>query len=118
MIEHITQKKLKPTYTYLSAYVHNADLPAHTDRPECEYTVSFVINKNPTDLYWPIYIDKEKQKTKNAGRSKHTPSKSNCIEIDCNVGGLMVFCGTDHIHYREVLEGEFYHTLLLHYQII
>ena len=52
LIERITGKTLRPTYTYLSSYVNDADLPAHTDRPDCEFTVSFLVNK---DHDWPIY---------------------------------------------------------------
>ena len=63
LIEKITGKHLKPTYTYLSAYVKGADLPGHTDREDCEYTVSFVVDK-PDDSKWNIYIHKEIQPVK------------------------------------------------------
>ena len=34
LIEKIVGRKMEPTYTYISAYVKGADLPAHTDRPK------------------------------------------------------------------------------------
>ena len=114
LIEKILGKAVVPTYTYLSAYVEGADLPAHTDRADCEYTVSFLINK-PDNLTWPIYLHKVKQPIKHKGRSDFTPSKDECISVDCNAGGLMMFQGTDHIHFREQLPGEYYHIVLLHY---
>lgn len=117
LIEKIVGKSLQPTYTYLSAYVKDSDLPAHTDRPDCEYTVSFIINK-PENVRWPIYFHKEKQPVKNKGRYNWTPSKEECIEVDCNAGGLMMFQGTDHIHFREKLEYDFYYIVLLHYRTV
>jgi len=115
LIEKIVGKKLIPTYTYLSAYVKDSDLPAHTDRADCEYTVSFVINK-PEQSKWPIYLHKVKQPVKHKGRSDFTPPKEECIDVDCNAGGLMIFQGTDHIHFREGLSDDFYHIVLLHYR--
>jgi prolyl 4-hydroxylase len=114
LFEVILKKKLKPTYTYLSAYIKDADLPPHTDRPECEYTVSFIVDK-PDNAVWPIYIHKTKQEKKYVGGYKFTPPKEDCIEFDCDAGGLMMFCGTDHIHYREKLPVDYYNVLLLHY---
>jgi prolyl 4-hydroxylase len=114
LIERILKKKLKPTYTYLSAYIKDADLPPHTDRPECEYTVSFIVDK-PDNVNWPIYVHKTKQEEKYVGSYKFTPPKEECIEFDCDAGGLMMFCGTDHIHYREKLPFDYYNVLLLHY---
>ena len=117
LIERIVCKKLIPTYTYLSAYVKDSDLPAHTDRADCEYTVSFLINK-PKNSNWPIYLHKTKQHIKHKGRSDFTPPKEECIAVDCNAGGLMVFQGTDHIHFRENLLDDFYHIVLLHYKSV
>lgn len=116
LIRKITRKDVRPTYTYLSCYTKNSDLPAHTDQPDCEYTVSFIIEK-PENSSWPIYLDKKKQPTKFKGRSEYTPNKENCIACDCEPGGLMIFNGTDHIHYREPLEYDYYNVVLLHYRI-
>ena len=114
LIEKIVGGKLYPTYTYLSAYVKGSDLPAHTDRPDCEYTVSFIIDK-PKDSNWNIYVHKLKQPIKHQGRSLITPPKEECEAVDCDVGGLMLFQGIDHIHYREKSEYDYYNILLLHY---
>lgn len=117
LIEHIAKKRLKPTYTYLSCYKKGADLPAHTDRPECEFTISFMIDK-PEGSYWPIYVDKEKQPIKFKGRYRNYVNADhidNCIPVDCEANGLMMFCGTDHIHFREKLEHDYYYITLLHY---
>ena len=116
LIEKIIGCKLQPTYSYLSAYVKDSELPPHTDRPDCEYTVSFIVDK-PDDSTWPIYFHKVKQPVKGKGRYSYKPDKLECIECDCGANGLMIFNGRDHIHYREKLEAKFYNILLLHYKI-
>ena len=116
VIRHITKKPVKPTYTYLACYTKEADLPAHTDQADCEYTVSFIIDK-PDNANWPIYFDKTKQPIKNKGRYPFTPGKETCISCDCDAGGLMMFNGTDHIHYREACEYDYYNIVLLHYRV-
>lgn len=114
LIERIVGKSLKPTYTYLSAYVKGADLPQHTDRPDCEYTVSFVVDK-PEGSNWNIYVHKPQQPIKHKGRYDEKPPIEECEAVDCDAGGLMIFQGTDHIHFREKLEHDYYNVLLLHY---
>lgn len=120
LIEKITESKLIPTYTYFSGYVTGTNLPPHTDRPDCEYTVSLIIDK-PKNEKWPIYIDKEKQQVKHKGRYSDyniDDNINNCIAVDCEVGGLMCFQGTDHIHFRKNLEYSHYYVTLLHYKKI
>lgn len=114
LIEKIVGKPMKPTYTYLSAYVKGAELPPHTDRKDCEYTVSFIIEK-PKDCNWNIYLHTPQQPIKHKGRYDMKPPIDECIGVDCKSGGLMLFQGTDHIHFREPLEGDFYNIVLLHY---
>ena len=114
LIERITGTSMKPTYTYLSAYVKGADLPPHTDRPDCEYTVSFIVDK-PEGSNWNIYVHKPQQAVKHKGRYDEKPPLEECEAVDCEAGGLMLFQGTDHIHFREELEEDYYNVLLLHY---
>ncbi len=113
LIEKITNRKLKPTYTYLSAYIKDADLPAHTDRADCEYTVSFIVDK-PEGSNWNIYVHKLQQPVKHKGRCEKPPLEE-CEAVDCNAGGLMLFQGIDRTHFREKLEYDYYNILLLHY---
>lgn len=115
LIERIVDKKLRPTYTYLSAYIKDSDLPAHTDREDCEYTVSFLVSK---DTDWPIYLHKEKQKQKYKGRIGYNPDVKECECITSGENGIIMFCGTDHLHFREKFDGDIYDVLLLHYRCV
>lgn len=115
LIEKIVEEKVYPTYTYTSFYVKGTDLPPHTDRPECTYTVSFIVDK-PEGSNWNIYVDLKNQVRKNIGRCEPISSIEECLPVDCNENGLMIFCGEDHCHFREKLEYDYYNILLLHYR--
>ena len=99
-----------PTYTYLSCYIRDCELPAHTDRSDCEYTVSYVIDK-PVGSNWDIYVDMNKEPLKSRGRYRqyvNDERKPFCKKVDCGPGGLMMFNGIDHIHFREKLDADTY----------
>ena len=117
LVEKFTKKKLRPTYTYLSCYIKGSDLPAHGDNPNCEFTVSYLLDK-PKNSSWNIYFHKNKQKKHCGGRSSFTPNIDECIACDCNKGGLMCFKGQDHLHFRDTLKHDYYNLLLLHYVTI
>jgi hypothetical protein len=118
LIEHLVKKELVPTYTYLSCYIRDCELPAHTDRSDCEYTVSYIIDK-PDGINWNINVDMNKEPLKSRGRYRQYVNADhidNCKKVDCGPGGLMMFNGIDHIHFREKLDGDFYYIILLHYR--
>ena len=113
LIEKIVNKKLETTYTYLSSYLNGSSLPPHTDNLECQYTVSFLVGR---DKEWPIYWHKIKQDKKNGGRYYVIPDKDEYVKLNVTPGGIIVFEGTDHIHFRDSYNGKFYDVLLLHYK--
>jgi len=115
LVEHFTGEKLRPTYTYLSCYIKDCDLPAHTDQADCEYTCSYLLKK-PEGASWNIWCHKQKQPVKFKGRYNFTPPEKDAWGCDCQAGGLMCFNGTDHIHWRTKLEHEYYYIALLHYR--
>ena len=117
LVEKFTGKKLRPTYTYLSCYIKGSDLPAHGDNPNCEFTVSYLLDK-PENSSWNIYFHKKRQEKHCGGRSSFTPNIDECIACDCDKGGLMSFKGQDHLHFRDKLEHDYYNLLLLHYVTI
>jgi len=114
LINKLVGREMIPTYTYLSCYTKGTKLDPHTDREACEFTVSYIISK-PPGSNWNIYWHKETQNEKHGGRSEIKPSKEDCIACDCNENGLMMFSGTDHLHFREELEHDYYNIVLLHY---
>ena len=117
VISKIAGKKMKASYTYLSAYIKGCDLPLHTDRPECEFTCSYLIAKDDTGISWPIYVEKKTDRGSN-GRCKYTVTDEECITLECEENGLMMFKGAakgGHAHMRKKYEGDYAYYVLLHF---
>tara|TARA_Y100001980_G_C14408580_1_gene202822 strand:- start:195 stop:776 length:582 start_codon:yes stop_codon:yes gene_type:complete len=118
LVEKITGKKLRPTYTYVSFYVKGAELKAHLDKAECEYTCSLIIDK-PEGSKWNLYVhNKKTTREEYELNKKYTPDKNDCIGLDCDNNGFMILKGRNNLHFREILEYDYYNVLLLHYNVI
>lgn len=123
LISLIVGRRVKPTYTYFSGYVEGSVLPLHTDRADCEYTVSFLLERAPRGLAWPIYLERSVTPGLAPGPKRHMVSKAACmdsttdacIQLDCDENAFMIFKGRHHAHFREALVGNHSYTLLLHY---
>jgi hypothetical protein len=46
---------VKPSYCFLSMYKDNGICPLHIDRPQCRYTIDYLIRQDQTEP-WPIHI--------------------------------------------------------------
>jgi hypothetical protein len=56
----IAQTTLVPSYAYLAAYESGSELTTHTDREQCEYTVTLCVDATPeprAQSPWPIKLD-------------------------------------------------------------
>jgi hypothetical protein len=120
LIEKIVNRRIKPINTYLSSYVKGAELLPHIDRPDIPYTVSYLIDK-PKNCTWNINFHKkliaEKYKT-DGKRTKEKPPINECEILDFNIGSIMLFNGTNNIHFREKLNHDYYTVMLFHYSPI
>lgn len=59
-ISQVVRTLLKPSYTYTAVYHDSADLPAHTDREQCEYTLSMCVDclpEPPSAVRWPLILE-------------------------------------------------------------
>lgn len=48
-------EKVKPSYAFLSMYEPGGGCPLHVDRPQCRYTIDYLIQQEQTEP-WPICI--------------------------------------------------------------
>jgi hypothetical protein len=94
---------LEPSYTYVSIYQGGADLPEHTDRDACEYTLSLCFEASPEwpgQAPWPLFV--------------RTPSQ--VVALPLELGQAVLFRGRRLSHWREPLpEGHTYGSILFHY---
>lgn len=101
-IERIVGRPIKPSYVYVASYVSGARLDPHTDREQCEYTVSLLVDYTaPRDgpAGWPLHL--------HAGDD---------VSLAQRVGDCALFRGRDLPHWRNPLdEGCTSTSILLHY---
>lgn len=83
-IELVTGKKLLPTYSYARLYKNDNVLEKHSDRPECEISVTVQLGRSH-HYAWPIYM----------GGTR----------IDMAEGDGVVYKGCDIEHWRDKCDG-------------
>jgi hypothetical protein len=77
--------RIRPSYTFVCCYQGNATLSRHTDREECEFTLSLAVDSNPGPS-WPLKL--------------HTPTGTE--SISCRPGQAVLF-GRELPHSRDQL---------------
>ena len=92
-IEEIVGEALFPTYSYARIYWNGAYMKKHTDRPQCEVSVSLTISADTTP--WPLIF--------------------NGHELDINPGDMVVYKGTELSHWRAKYRGTEQTQVMLHY---
>lgn len=91
LVSRAIPEPIRPTYSYLGLYRPGAVLERHTDREECEYTLSLTIDARPSaarDDAWPLCLELPDGRMV---RSLLAP------------GDGLLFKGRDLPHYREAL---------------
>src|SRR5262249_53384975 len=56
----VVGRPIKPSYTYTACYESGSELPRHTDREQCEYSISLCIDFEPEPngaTPWPLYLE-------------------------------------------------------------
>lgn len=102
-------EQVKPSYAFLSLYDKGGQCPLHIDRPQCRYTIDYLIRQEQEDP-WSICIgphmtDKEREEIKNG--HPETPEERNALidSVDwttCNLkpNDAVCYSGTNAWHYR------------------
>jgi hypothetical protein len=94
---------VKPSYVYLASYLSGAELKKHTDRQQCEFSVTLCLDFSPEPelaTSWPIRL----------GTAEGT------VAVYQALGDGLVYRGTKVPHYRNVLaEGHTSTSIFFHY---
>lgn len=102
-------EKVKPSYSFLSLYDKGGQCPLHIDRPQCRYTIDYLIRQEQDDP-WPIAIGPQiSDKERNSIEVSHpqTPEERQTVidSVDWTVCNLrpndaVCYSGTNAWHYR------------------
>ena len=98
-ISKIVGKRLIPQYTYARIYKNGSVLERHSDRPECQYSVTICLGGD-YKKQWPIWI-------------KDYTGKSHEVPLD--EGDMLVYSGCELEHWRDKFEGNAQFQLFMHY---
>ena len=102
-VSDVVRAMVKPSYSYFAAYESGSTLERHTDRDQCEFTITFSIDATPEpqqQVPWPIELD--------------VPDGS--MRIWQHLGDGLLFRGRVLPHHRDTLPDGYTSTsLLLHY---
>ena len=88
---------LIPTYSYTRMYEKGSILQKHFDRESCELSCTLNLGG---DLIWPIFIE---------------DVNKNQIQINLDIGDLLVYEGCHLQHWRNIFQGNFCGQVFLHY---
>lgn len=97
LMEAVEGAPLHPCYSFLRIYQHDAELPAHRDRPSCEISTSITLGFRDADR-WPICVD-----------------GGGAVAIDLAPGDMLVYRGAEVAHWRDRFAGGLWVQAFLHY---
>jgi hypothetical protein len=99
----VAGQPVKPSYVYFASYLSGAELIKHTDRPQCEFSVTLCLDFSPEpelETSWPIRLD----------------TCEGSVAVYQALGDGLVYRGTKVPHYRSVLaEGHTSTSMFFHY---
>ena len=102
-VSAIVGEPVKPSYVYFASYLSGAQLKKHTDRAQCEFSVTLCLDFSPEPELaspWPIRL----------------ATSDGSVAVYQALGDGLVYRGTKVPHYRHVLgEGQTLTSIFFHY---
>ena len=99
----IAGEPLKPSYVYLASYLSGAELKKHTDREQCEFSITLCLDFSPEPelaTSWPICLD----------------TLHGTVTVHQALGDALAYRGTRLPHYRRQLApGQTSTSIFFHY---
>ena len=99
----VAGESLKPSYVYFASYLSGAELKKHTDREQCDFSLTFCLDFSPEPALatpWPISLD----------------TSDGTVTVYQALGDGLAYRGTRLPHYRAALpEGQTSTSIFFHY---
>jgi hypothetical protein len=103
VVSAVAGEEVKPSYVYFASYLSGAELKKHTDRKQCEYSVTLCLDFSPEPLgatFWPICLD----------------TSEGMVSVYQALGDGLIYRGTKVPHYRSALADGYTSTsIFFHY---
>ena len=102
-VSAITGEAVKPSHVYLASYLSGAEVKKHTDREQCEFSISLCLDFSPEpelETPWPFRLD----------------TSAATVAVYQALGDGLLYRGRKLPHYRDVLaEGRTSTSIIFHY---
>ena len=102
-------EKVKPSYNFLSMYNKGGQCPLHIDRPQCRYTIDYLIRQDQSEP-WPIRVGPQMSNEERDAITMPHPSTKTEIkqvvdsvdwtEVHLHPNDAVCYSGTNAWHYR------------------
>jgi len=103
VVTDMVEEPVKPSYVYLSTYLPGAELEKHTDRPQCEFSITLSLDYSPEPVRetpWPLYLE----------------TNHGLITVYQALGDALLYRGRELPHYRHPLpRGSTSTSIFFHY---
>jgi hypothetical protein len=104
VLGEVVGEPIKPSYVYFASYKAGAELKKHTDRAQCEFSVTLCLDFSPEPKHespWPIRLETKTNRS---------------IAVYQALGDGLAYRGTQVPHYRDKLgEGQTSTSIFFHY---
>jgi hypothetical protein len=106
LMSRIAGETVKPSYLYFASYPSGSALPRHVDRPQCEFSISLLVDYSPDPdgpCGWSLFLE-------------HPSLPDGVVAADLGLGDAVLYRGRQLAHYRERLpDGHQSSSLFFHY---
>jgi hypothetical protein len=106
LVNRIAGEPVKTSYLYFASYPAGSLLPRHTDRLQCEFSISLQVDYTPEPdgpCGWPLYLD-------------HPDLPDGPVAADLGLGDAVFYRGRKLFHHRDRLpDGHQSSSLFFHY---
>jgi hypothetical protein len=102
-VSDMVGEAVKPSYVYMASYLSGARLEKHTDREQCEFSITLCLDYAPEPRAatpWPLYLD----------------TRDGTVTVYQCLGDGLLYRGRERPHYRRTLaEGNTSSSIFFHY---
>jgi hypothetical protein len=103
VLSAVAGEELKPSYVYFASYMGGAELEKHTDRQQCDFSITFCLDYSPEPAIatsWPIHLE----------------TRTGSITVYQALGDGLAYRGTQLPHFRDTLaHGQTSTSIFFHY---
>jgi len=105
LMRRVVVHNLHPTYSFFGGYVGGATLPPHSDKPQCEFTVSLTLQQFPEEVVpWAVSLGKRPKFDRDdefGGNSNEMlPPDDEIVDAYLYPGDCLLFMGRHLVHFR------------------